>query len=82
MCYSLGDCVGQIYVALCTYFLTGYYTDTVGIAAAAAGTMMLVARVFDGTTDLVMGALVALFSVPDSFSDGENWFMHISVIYY
>lgn len=96
VCYSLGDCAGQIYVALCTYFLTGYYTDTVGIAAAAAGTMMLVARVFDGTTDLVMGALVdktktrygkarpwilwtaplmaialvALFSVPDSLSDG------------
>lgn len=56
MCYSLGDCAGQIYVALCTYFLTGYYTDTVGIAAA--GTMMLIARVFDGTTDLVKGALV------------------------
>lgn len=58
VCYSLGDCAGQIYVALATFFLTGYYTDTVGIAAAAVGTMMLVARIFDGTSDLIMGALV------------------------
>lgn len=58
LCYSFGDCGGQIYVTLCTYFLTGYYTDTVGIAAAAVGTMMLVARVFDGTSDLFMGAII------------------------
>lgn len=56
--YSFGDCAGQIYVTLATYFLTGYYTDTVGISALAVGTMMLVARVFDGTTDLVMGAVI------------------------
>lgn len=56
--YSAGDCGGQIYVTLCTYFLTGFYTDTVGIAAAAVGTMMLIARLFDGTTDLLMGAIL------------------------
>lgn len=58
LCYSAGDCGGQIYVTLCTYFLTGFYTDTVGIAAAAVGTMMLVARLFDGTSDLIMGAIL------------------------
>lgn len=58
LCYSFGDCAGQIYVALASYFLTGYYTDTVGIAAMAVGTMMFVARIFDGTSDLIMGALV------------------------
>lgn len=56
--YSFGDCAGQIYVALCTYFLTGYYTDTVGVAALAVGTMMMVARLFDGVTDLFMGTMV------------------------
>ncbi len=56
--YSFGDCAGQIYVTLASYFLTGYYTDTVGISALAIGTMMIVARIFDGTTDLVMGAIV------------------------
>lgn len=54
----MGDCGANVTVALCSTFLTAYYTDTVGIAAAAVGTMMLLARVFDGVTDIVMGAIV------------------------
>ncbi len=56
--YGLGDGAANIYVAMAMTFLTGYYTDTVGLAAAAIGTMMLVARLFDGVTDLIMGAVV------------------------
>lgn len=55
--YGFGDCAANVYCAA-TAFLTAYYTDTVGIAAAAIGTMMLLARIFDGATDLVMGAIV------------------------
>ncbi len=56
--YGIGDCGANVIVALASSFLTGYYTDTVGVAAAAIGTMMLLCRVFDGITDLIMGALV------------------------
>lgn len=56
--YGMGDCGANVTVALCSTFLTAYYTDTVGIAAAAVGTMMLLARVFDGITDIVMGLLL------------------------
>lgn len=56
--YGMGDCGANVTVALCSTFLTAYYTDTVGIAAAAVGTMMLLARIFDGVTDIVMGAIV------------------------
>lgn len=56
--YGFGDCAANVYVALSGTFYTGFLTDTVGIAAAAAGTMMLVARIFDGATDLMMGAVV------------------------
>lgn len=56
--YGLGDCGANVVVAMCSTFLTAYYTDTVGIAALAVGTMMLVARIFDGVTDILMGALV------------------------
>ncbi|MCM8710070.1 glycoside-pentoside-hexuronide (GPH):cation symporter [Clostridium sp. SYSU_GA19001] len=56
--YGLGDCGANVIVAMCSTFLTAYYTDTVGLAAAAVGTMMLVARVFDGITDIIMGAIV------------------------
>ncbi len=57
LCYGSGDCAANVYVAM-SGLLTGYYTDTVGIAAAAVGTMMVVARVFDGVSDLGMGAIV------------------------
>lgn len=56
--YGLGDCGANVAVAMCSTFLTAYYTDTVGIAAAAVGTMMLLSRVFDGITDIIMGAIV------------------------
>ncbi|KKK38663.1 sugar transporter [Mesobacillus campisalis] len=39
-------------------FLTFYYTDVAGISAGVVGTLMLVARLFDGVTDIGMGALV------------------------
>lgn len=39
-------------------FLSFYYTDVVGISAGVVGTIMLVSRVFDGVTDLVMGWLM------------------------
>ncbi len=71
--YSAGDCGGQIYVTLCTYFLTGFYTDTVGIAAAAVGTMMLLARLFDGTSDLIMG--VILDKTKSRFGKARPWIL-------
>lgn len=56
--YGFGDCAANVYVAVAGTFLSAFYTDTVGIAVAAVGTMMLLARIFDGATDLVMGAIV------------------------
>ena len=56
--YGFGDCAANVYVAVVSTFITAFYTDTVGIAMAAVGTMMLIARIFDGATDLIMGAIV------------------------
>jgi len=39
-------------------FLTFYYTDVAGISAGVVGTLMLVARLFDGVTDIAMGTVV------------------------
>ena len=39
-------------------YLTLYYTDSVGIAAATIGTLMLLSRLLDGVSDLVMGSII------------------------
>lgn len=56
--YAIGD-VGCnfVYVPI-TSFLMIYYTDKVGIGVAAVGTLMLVARLLDGITDLSMGLVI------------------------
>lgn len=39
-------------------YLTLYYTDSVGIAAATIGTLMLLSRLLDGVSDLIMGSII------------------------
>lgn len=56
--YGLGAGGGNIITTFIGTFMTAYYTDTVGIAVAAIGTMMLLTRIFDGITDILMGALI------------------------
>ena len=52
ICYGLGG-LGANFVWTCmSIYVTMYYTNSVGIAAAAAGTMMLVARLLDGVSDI------------------------------
>jgi len=55
--YGLGDLGFNFYWANISAFLLIFYTDTFGISAAAAGTMMLVTKIFDAFTDPVMGAI-------------------------
>ncbi len=45
--YSLGDVANNFAFAMGALFLLSYYTDVAGVGAAAAGTMLLLVRVFD-----------------------------------
>lgn len=58
ICYGCGAGGGNVMSTLLATFLTAYYTDTAGIAAAAVGTMFLICRLLDGVTDLTMGGLI------------------------
>ena len=39
-------------------FLLFYYTDYAGVSAFAVGTIMMVSRLFDGVSDIIMGVIV------------------------
>jgi sugar (glycoside-pentoside-hexuronide) transporter len=55
--YGLGDFGSQMVWAMSITFLLYFYTDVFGISAAAAGTLLLVARIFDAMLDPVMGMI-------------------------
>jgi glucuronide carrier protein len=61
--YACGDAANNLAFSMTSLFLLLYYTDVVGIAAAAVGTMFLVVRFFDAFADLFAGRLVDLAPV-------------------
>ncbi|WP_100400843.1 MFS transporter [Bacillus sp. FJAT-44742] len=58
-------------------FLTYYYTDVAGISAAVVGTLMLVARLFDGITDIGMGSVVD--RTKTKYGKARPWILWLSV---
>ena len=55
--FGLGDTASNIVYQAVINILLYFYTDVYGIEAAAAGTLMLVVRIFDAITDPAMGAV-------------------------
>lgn len=56
--YGLGDIGANFAWTFMSLFITMYYTDSIGISAAFAGTMMLVTRLFDGVSDVIFAWIV------------------------
>ena len=55
--YGLGDTASNFVFHTVNVFLFYYYTDVIGLAAGAVGTLFLVARLFDTVTDPLMGTI-------------------------
>ncbi|RLD62251.1 MAG: MFS transporter [Bacteroidetes bacterium] len=55
--YGLGDTASHFVWDMVGFWILIFYTDTFGISAAAAGTIMLIARVWDMISDPVMGII-------------------------
>lgn len=56
--YGLGDFGCNIIYTAMSSFLLFYYTDYAGVNALAVGTIMMISRVFDGISDIIMGVIV------------------------
>ena len=56
--YMLGDLGNSLLFNLIGSYLLLFYTDVLGIGAAAVGTLMVVARIWDAINDPMMGVLV------------------------
>jgi len=53
--YGLGDAASNFFFQAFNLFLLYFYTDVVGLAPAAVGTMFLVTKIVDAISDPVMG---------------------------
>ena len=58
LAFAVGDGGCNLVWTTVGSYLTLYYTDSVGIAAATIGTLMLLSRLLDGISDLVMGSII------------------------
>ena len=56
--YGAGDAANSMIISTGNMFLLVYYTDVAGIGAAAAGTLLLLLRVFNAFTDIAAGRIV------------------------
>ncbi len=59
--------------------LTLFYTDYVGIAPATVGIVMLLSRLFDGVSDLVMGIIVE--KTNSKWGKSRPWILWMSIPY-
>ena len=56
--YGFGNLAANLMITTANGFITYFYTDVVGLTISVVGSILLFARVFDGITDILMGAVV------------------------
>ena len=56
--YGAGDIAGNVVYALLSAFVMIFLTDTVGMNAGIVGTLIAVAKLFDGVSDIFFGSLI------------------------
>ena len=75
--YGCGDFGCNIIYTAMSAFLMIYYTDYAGVNALAVGTIMMVSRIFDGVSDIIMGILVD--RTKSRFGKARPWLLRMCV---
>ncbi len=78
--YGMGNFANAFMFIVIMAFLTFYYTDVIGLDPGVIGTIMLVSRVFDGVTDLIMGYIMD-HSKPTKLGKARSWLLKSSIPY-
>lgn len=77
--YAGGDVACNVIFGMIGTLLTLFYTDYVGINPATVGMVMLISRLFDGVSDLIMGMIVE--NTKSKWGKSRPWILWMSVPY-
>lgn len=77
--YGLGDTACNVVYGMISALLVLFYTDYVGVPVATVGLVMLISRIFDGTSDAVMGVIVA--KTKSKWGKARPWILWMSIPY-
>ncbi len=77
--YAGGDVACNVIFGMIGTLLTLFYTDYVGINPATVGIVMLLSRLFDGVSDLIMGVIVE--NTMSKWGKSRPWILWMSVPY-
>ena len=77
--YGLGDTACNIVFGMITALLTLFYTDYCGIPVVTVGLVMLISRIFDGSSDVIMGIIVS--KTKSKWGKARPWILWMSVPY-
>lgn len=77
--YGLGDTACNVVFGMITALLTLFYTDYCGISVASVGLVMLISRIFDGTSDVIMGVIVN--HTKSRWGKARPWILWMAVPY-
>lgn len=75
--YGCGDFGCNIIYTAMSAFLLFYYTDYAGVGALAVGTIMMVSRIFDGVSDIIMGVIVD--RTTSKFGKARPWLLRMCI---
>lgn len=56
--YGSGDIGGNVVYAFLTFFVMIYLMDSIGLNSGIIGTLMAIAKIFDGISDVIFGSLI------------------------
>lgn len=77
--YGCGDTACNIVFGMISTLLTLFYTDYAGISVVTVGLVMLISRVFDGTSDIIMGFIVNRTN--SKWGKARPWVLWMSIPY-
>jgi GPH family glycoside/pentoside/hexuronide:cation symporter len=75
--YGCGDFGCNIIYTAMSVYLMFYYTDYANVNAGAVGVIMLISRIFDGISDIVMGVIVD--RTKSRFGKARPWLLRMCI---